>query len=93
MDAISISALIISIISSAGHFVETTHLKKCSFCFCVNSDCIDENKKRNSRSKLTPPETPIKTEPKISLEKIEYDRIKTILDIIDKNDNTITTEI
>lgn len=59
MEAIALSAIIISIISALGVFVKETHLQKCKAC-CVESDCR-ENKRR------TPPETPIIIEPKRDL--------------------------
>jgi hypothetical protein len=40
MDTISLSALIISILSSLGHFVKDSHIQKCKMCLCIESDCI-----------------------------------------------------
>jgi hypothetical protein len=83
MDIISISALTISIISSIGHFVEKSHLQKCN-CLCINSDCIDRNRK-NSK---TPPESPITKEPDLTLDNNDLLKIKNLLDILDKSETT-----
>lgn len=79
MDAISISALIISVIGALGHFVETSHLQKCD-CFCVNSDCRQKSK---SKSSLTPPETPINFNDKEPINENDIIQIRKLLSIID----------
>jgi hypothetical protein len=48
MDAISITALIVSVIGALGHFVKESHIKECN-CFCVDSDCRDEDKNLNNK--------------------------------------------
>ena len=50
VDIISITALIIAIFGAMGHFVNETHLQKCS-CFCINSDCRDKKNITPSTSK------------------------------------------
>tara|TARA_R110000868_G_scaffold257191_1_gene514303 strand:+ start:479 stop:682 length:204 start_codon:yes stop_codon:yes gene_type:complete len=57
LDAISISAIIISVITALGAFVKTTHLQKCKSC-CIESDCRDKKNKSE-------PITPIDSEPAV----------------------------
>jgi hypothetical protein len=83
VDVISITSLIIAIMASLGHFVKESHLQKCN-CFCVNSDCVERNK---SKSKLTPPNTPIERNSKDDIEKDDMNKIKKLLEIMDKSDN------
>jgi len=42
-DVVSITAIIISSITAIGTIAKELHLKTCD-CFCINSDCRDENK-------------------------------------------------
>ena len=49
MDAISITALVISVIGALKAFVKESHIKECSICFCVDSDCRDEDKNLNNK--------------------------------------------
>lgn len=44
VDVVSITALIVAIITAVGTVVKETNLKKLDCCFCIKSDCIDENK-------------------------------------------------
>jgi len=60
MDPISITALVISLLAALGHFLKEVHLRKLK-CACIESDCMDEQKRR-SKSSLTPPDTPIPRE-------------------------------
>jgi len=43
VDVVSITAIIISVITALGTVAKETNLKKCD-CFCIESDCRDENK-------------------------------------------------
>ena len=55
IDAVSISAIVVSVLAALGAFVKTVHLKKCHSA-CCDSDCTDKRSK-------TPPVTPVVTEP------------------------------
>jgi len=44
VDIVSVSALIIAVITAIGTVAKETNLKKLDCCFCIESDCRDENK-------------------------------------------------
>ena len=52
VDAVALSAIIVSIIGAVGSFIVGLHIRKCNFCFCCQSDC----------TKKTPPTTPVEQE-------------------------------
>lgn len=59
-DAISISAIIISVITAVGTLIKDAHIQKCKAC-CIDSDC------RQGRGSASLPRTPpIIEEPKLT---------------------------
>lgn len=57
MDALSITAIIVSLLTALKTFVTDVHLQKCHAC-CIDSDC-----RQNKRQ--SPPLTPINKEPAV----------------------------
>ena len=85
MDIISITALVVSVIGALGHFVKESHIKECN-CFCVDSDCRDEDKNLNNKIEKIVKEIDKKN---LVLEKLK--RKKSLSNIIITPPNTPTS--
>tara|TARA_R110000868_G_scaffold185862_2_gene427895 strand:+ start:417 stop:620 length:204 start_codon:yes stop_codon:yes gene_type:complete len=57
IDAISISAIVVSVLAALGAFVKSAHIQKCKSC-CIESDCRDKKPKSE-------PTTPIDNQPAV----------------------------
>jgi hypothetical protein len=64
-DSIAITALILSVLSSLGHFIKDINLQHCN-CFCVDSDCVEKKIEKEI----------IKSENKISQYTLKLQKLK-----------------